>query len=94
MSKVNLVFDRNIIYLGGEQLGRMVYNEQVRNNIDFSDNKIVIVFPEHVQQLTSSFVQGFFYEIKNKLGLEGIQKKVFIEDGGKDFKKDIINYLI
>ena len=47
-----------------------------------------------MQQLTSSFIQGFFYEIKAKLGLEGIEKKVFIENSGENLKKDIINNLI
>lgn len=94
MNKINLVFNKCDIYLGGTPYGRRIYNEQVKKRINFDDDKIVIVFPEQVQQLTSSFIQGFFYEIKAKLGLEGIEKKVFIENSGENFKKDIINNLI
>ena len=94
MNKINLVFNKCDIYLGGNPYGRRIYNEQVKKRINFDDDKIVIVFPEQVQQLTSSFIQGFFYEIKAKLGLEGIEKKLFIENSGENFKKDIINNLI
>ena len=43
MNKINLVFNKCDIYLGGNPYGRRIYNEQVKKRINFDDDKIVIV---------------------------------------------------
>lgn len=94
MEKIVLTFDNNESYLSGYSYGKRIFKEQVKNRINYNDDKIIIVFPSQIKLLTSSFIQGFFAEIHSKIGLEGIEKKIFIENSGNNFKENIIRNLI
>lgn len=77
MTKINLEFPKSETGLAGFPYGEAVYNEQVKNKISFED-EIEIVFPEQIEKVASSFVQGFFAAIIAVIGYKGIEEKVII----------------
>lgn len=93
MNRVELQFDKYDVILGGNPYGKKIYNEQVKDIIDLTQPTFTIVFPPQVEQLTSSFIQGFFADIKQRIGLDGIEKGLIVEDSGKNFRDDIVNNL-
>lgn len=93
MNKIVLKFDKTAILLAGRDYGIKIYNEQVKDKIDFK-NQIILVFPDNIQSMASSFIQGFFLGFVENIGIVGIEEKVTIEDNGKNFKKLVIDNLI
>lgn len=76
-NRIELVFGKADTRLAGNPYGRSVYKEQVEGKIDFS-GKNVICFPQNIEKIASSFVQGFFAEIINQIGFEKIQDVIRI----------------
>ncbi len=75
MNTFNLVFKKSTTRLAGFPYGKEIYDSQVKNKIDFT-NKITIIFPDNIEKIASSFTQGFFEEIVQKIGLLDFEKKV------------------
>lgn len=75
--KIALKFKKDITGLAGYPYGEKIYNDQVKDNINF-DEDIIIEFPDNIERIASSFVQGFFSDIVSEIGLEGVEKKVKI----------------
>lgn len=75
--KITLKFKGDITGLAGYQYGEKVYNEQVKDNINLNE-EIFIEFPDNIERIASSFVQGFFSDIVSEIGLEGVEKNVKI----------------
>lgn len=74
MNKViELNFKSSLNKLAGNKFGERIYNEQIKEKVDFK-NKVVIVFPDIIDDIAISFVQGFTKEI-----LEKIPKSEFFE---------------
>ena len=78
----NLKFDSSVTRLAGNPYGREVYDKQLKGKIDF-DAISVIVFPKEIENVASSFVQGFFCEIVDNIGFDGLQTKIKIEANDK-----------
>lgn len=93
-NRIELHFDKSDSRIGGFPHGQEVYNEQVKNRIDFS-RKNIIVFPKEIVKVASSFTQGFFLEIVKQIGYEGIDNIIEIEAANEklveDIKADLIN---
>ena len=90
---IKLDIKKSVTKLAGYTLGEQLYNNQVKDRISF-DKEIVIEFPENIQDLASSFVQGFFYEFVEKIGIKGIDRQVNIISSKQDMKEQIIKNLI
>lgn len=90
---VQLEFKRNITKLAGYSLGKEIYDSQVKGRVDF-EKTIRIEFPDDIRDIASSFIQGFFYEFIEKIGIKGIQERVEIVSSKTDMKEEIINNLI
>ena len=88
MNEIYLRFDKMIVGLAGYDYGKTVYEEQVSNK------KIIIVFPDQIQRIASSFIQGFFDEIVKRIGIAGIEKQIEIKSKKKDMKQIILNNLL
>lgn len=88
-----LEFDKTITKLAGNQLGKIVFREQLQSNIDYN-NEIIIIFPERIDTIASSFIQGLFEDIVRNIGISGIEKQVHIESGIENLKGIIIKNLI
>ena len=91
MNEIYLRFDKMIVGLAGYDYGKTVYEEQVSNKIDFS-KKIIIVFPDQIQRIASSFIQGFFDEIVKRIGIAGIEKQIEIKE--IDIAKEFIETML
>lgn len=72
-TKIELKFKNSISRLAGNSYGQEIYNKQVRDIIDFS-SKTIIVFPNYIEDIAISFVQGFTLGIFEKLS-----KDVFLD---------------
>lgn len=92
MNIIHLKFGKAVTRLAGNDYGRQIYQEQVKDIIDFS-SVTQIVFPEQIISIASSFVQGFFDEIIANIGILGIGKQIVIVAPSLDVEKKIIKNL-
>lgn len=65
--------DRSLTKLAGNIYGRKLFGEQVDGKINMNE-PFVIVFPDQIDYLASSFIQGFFGKIYTEIGREGMEK--------------------
>lgn len=73
MKKIELTFSNTLTSLAGNKYGRQIYDEQVSGLIgDFDD--VLIVFPDQITEIATSFLQGFFKVPVDEIGVEGINK--------------------
>lgn len=92
-ARIELILDKTVTRLAGYELGRKVFEEQVKNKINYN-SPITIVFPSNIQKLASSFIQGFFGEIVENIGIVGIEKQVTIVAENDKLPKSIIDNLL
>lgn len=90
---IKLQFNENLTKLAGNPFGRDVFNQQVKNIIDYDKNEIKIILPEQIDNIASSFIQGFFNEIVNEIGIKGIQEKITVSSSISNLKEIIIQHL-
>ena len=91
-NKVTLQFSKSITRLAGYKYGLSEYENQCKNKIDFK-KPIIIEFPDNIEKLASSFIQGFFAEFIKEIGYDGIEKNVDIISGS-NLKEQVMNNLI
>ena len=92
MNKVNLVFDKTLSKLAGYVYGRKIYEEQVRGKIDLYQ-EFTIEFPEQIRGVASSFVQGFFANIVETIGLLATEERTNIISGNSRVRNNILKKL-
>lgn len=78
MKTINLIFPKSETRLAGFPYGEEVYKSQVQDIISFDDN-LTIVFPDQIEKVASSFVQGFFANLVMNIGYKGIERNVIIK---------------
>ena len=66
-NRINLVFDKLIADLAGNPLGRKTFHKQVEPYF-LEGKRNVIVIPENINDVGSSFVQGMYSSIGEKYG--------------------------
>ena len=89
---IKLSFDKTLTYLAGNPFGVAEYHK-IKDKVDF--NKInVFVFPDTIERIGTSFVQGFFSEIVEKVGIEHFREYVLIESVHEKVKDKILNNLV
>lgn len=92
-NRIELKFDKTLTGLAGYDFGAETYSRQVEGKISY-DNKITIVFPDNIQRIASSFIQGFFEKIVENIGIVGVEKNIDIKSSKKDMKETIIQNLM
>ena len=92
MCEITLSFDKSLTKLAGNPFGRSTYNNQAKSLIDF-EQQIHIIFPDQIDNIASSFVQGFFEDIVFHIGIEGVAKNVDVTSSIPDLKAFIVNNL-
>lgn len=90
---VDLKFDKSLCGLAGYDFGVKTYEEQVKNKI-IPSQKFTIRFPDNIQRIASSFIQGFFSKLVQDIGVSGIEKNLEIESAKRDMKETIIKNLL
>lgn len=78
MTTINLNFPKSETRLAGFPYGEEVYKTQAQNNISFEE-QITIVFPDQIEKVASSFVQGFFANLVMNIGYKGIERNIIIK---------------
>lgn len=67
--EIELSFDKLINNLAGNRFGRDIYQSQAKAQID-PDGKNFILLPKQIEDIASSFIQGFYSELSEKCGKE------------------------
>lgn len=93
LNKVILEFDKSLTNLAGYDFGIITYKEQVEEKINLSTD-FTIVFPEQIKGIAASFVQGFFAEIVNTIGLLETEKLVKIKARTEQLEKSVVAKLL
>lgn len=92
LQRVDLVFDNTLIGLAGFEYGEEEFDKQVRGKIDLN-GVIVLKFPDNIEQIASSFIQGFFKEIIKVKGLRGVEEQVKVISKIENLKQKILSNL-
>lgn len=71
MKKINVKIPPTVKSLTYNPYGKEVYEKQVKEYIDLTDMN-EIVFPDQVEKASSSFVQGFFADVIDTIGIDAI----------------------
>ncbi len=74
---VQLDFNRSLTSLAGYDYGKNIYEAQVKGKLDLSKD-FYIEFPDEISNVAYSFVQGFFKEIIETIGLAETEKRTKI----------------
>ena len=86
--------DRSLTKLAGNSYGRKLFDAQVDGHINLRE-PFTIVFPEQIDYLASSFIQGFFFFFYTEIGREGMEKNFdVIVPKISDPKKTILDRLM
>ncbi len=86
-----LEIKKDLTKLAGNAMGRQIYSSQLQNKIDFN-SPITIEFPERVDYIATSFIQGFFHEIVRNIGIMGVEN-ITIKSSISDLKEFIVKNL-
>lgn len=87
-----LKFPLTLTNLAGYDYGLTIYKEQMKGKININ-NEYVIKFPSHIKSVASSFVQGFFSEIVNEIGLLETERHTKIESENENLSNSILKKL-
>ncbi|MFK4945000.1 MULTISPECIES: DUF4325 domain-containing protein [Lactococcus] len=93
---IELNLKKSLSALAGYSYGEEIYISQVEDKLGevSSIDKIEIIIPEHIEYLASSFVQGFFSKLIEKIGFSGIEKLVEIKSDNENITtENVINKL-
>lgn len=92
-NEIKLEFDKATTRLAGNPYGRDVFAEQVESKMRYSCRN-TIIFPDQIEKVASSFVQGFFAKIVEKVGYAGFDKFIEIKAQNKELEQNIRNDLL
>lgn len=88
--KFILEFDNTLSALAGYTYGQQTYREQIKNKINDYNEVFYFEFPENIEYQASSFVQGFFSDLVEKIGFSGVEDKVNIISKNPNITKENI----
>lgn len=66
--KIILDFPKATTDLTGNRLGRKTFEEQVKPKIDGESKKVIVEFPETINDIGTSFIQGMYAFLSEKYG--------------------------
>ncbi len=94
-NKIYLNFSKTIYGLAGYDYGVEVYKKQIEPQMDYC-KRTEIVFPESIEIIASSFIQGMFATIIEKVGYKGIKDNFDFKGGVElgNIKEQILQDLI
>lgn len=89
-NRINIEFSENLHVLVGEEFGKEVYKNQIEHNFKY-DSKNIIVFPEKIEKISISFINGMFQEILKKIDRKDIEKFINIQSKSEALKEKIMS---
>ena len=81
-NRIELIFDKEIVCLVGNPFGYSVYQEQIKCKFDYGCINI-IVFPEQINRVAISFMQGMMRDLLKKIPKNEILSRVEFEASSK-----------
>jgi len=97
MKQINLELDKTISRIAGFEYGQSVYNKFVKSTVNSyehsKDIELIIIFPNFIENIASSFVQGFFSQLVPLIGYEGIEKNIQIKTSSEWLTQSIYDNL-
>ena len=75
---IKLEFDKAATRLAGNSYGKSEFEKQVKDKINYEVLNIII-FPDQIEKIASSFTQGFFAEVIEKIGYARFNEVIKIE---------------
>lgn len=94
-NNINLVFRKTVTNLAGNRLGNEVFCDQVKDKID-EDKLNIVVFPMVIEDIASSFIEGFYKYLAEKHGkdraLDIMQLRAEHPDSEKKISDSIRTY--
>lgn len=92
MIKIELNFNKLLTSLAGNKFGESEFNNQIKK-VDYN-SEYTIVFPERIKYIATSFIQGFFKNFVETIGIVGIEEKVTIQSSINNLKQIIVDSLV
>ena len=93
MKSISLRFKSSVVSLAGNPYGKKVFREQVIPQLEDSA-EYCVVFPDHIEMIASSFVQGFFSYWLPNFGIDGVLQKITVKARSQELEKKIMDNLI
>ena len=85
---INLKFDKMITNLSGNRLGVKVFKDQVKDKF-VAEKQNEVVFPQQIEDIASSFIQGLYSEISEKYGKIEAQNFMILTSQNKKAQEKI-----
>lgn len=89
MKCIYLVFPKDITRLVGYNCGKYTYDMQLKDKIS-PDEITYIVFPEQIEKVSSSFLEGLFEDIFNLFGYKVAGDKIRVETKNESLRNSML----
>lgn len=89
MKVVELKFPQDLVGLAGRKYGEQVYETQIKPQWDSHSENVTLEFPEYIEIVSSSFVQGLFSQIIEDFGYDGIREKVSVRSSNPGLEERV-----
>ena len=89
MKCIYLVFPKNKTRLVGYNYGKHTYDMQLKDKIS-PDEITYIVFPEQIEKVSSSFLEGLFEDIFNLFGYKVAGDKIRVETKNESLRNSML----
>lgn len=89
MKCIYLVFPKDITRLVGYNYGKYTYDMQLKDEIS-PDEITYIIFPEQIEKVSSSFLEGLFEDIFNQFGYKVAGDKIRVETKNESLRNSML----
>lgn len=88
--------EKSLPAVSGNENGIYIYKKQVEGKLSEEDYQrgFIIEFPNQIEIIGSSFLQGFCKEMIKKIGYDGIQQKVQFITSSEELTREIYDDII
>lgn len=92
-NRIILKFGKAETRLAGNPFGKATYISQAKDKIDYNAINVV-VFPNNIEKIASSFSQGFFSEIIKRVGYAEFKNVIKIEAKSQELENIVYKDLL
>ena len=86
--EVELKVDKTVTSLAGNRYGREIYRSQIKEKI--RDGVVVkLQIPDQIEDVASSFIQGLFSELAEKVGKENARNMLILNSNHLEIMEKI-----
>lgn len=85
---IELKFDKTLSNLAGNRFGRKTFQDQIKKCLKMDCVNIVVI-PNVIEDVASSFIQGIYSEMSEKYGRDQATKLMILKSDNNDVMKKI-----